>query len=135
MSWTNATPSGRPYGGQTSKGSAFVALPMTLESGEELWWRGYPTPAAIERTKRQLAALGWAGEKVEDWQPLEKAFRVVVEEDEWEGQTRRKIAMIADSKPKTPRANDAVNALLGASAAPAKPQPTAAPVDTDDIPF
>ena len=131
--WTNATPSGRPYGGQTSKGSAFVALPMTLESGEELWWRGYLTPAAIERTKRQLTTLGWSGEKVEEWQPLEKSFRVVIEEDEWQGETRRKIAMIADNKPKTPRANDAVNALLGAGNTPAKPKP--APVDTDDIPF
>ena len=132
--WTNATPSGRPYGGQTSKGSTFVALPMTLESGEELWWRGYLTPAAIERTKRQLAVLGWNGEKVEEWQPLEKSFRVVVEEDTWEGQTRRKIAMIADSKPKMPRANDAVNALLAAG--PSKPQPKANPQpEDDDIPF
>ena len=134
MTWTNATPSGRPYGGQTSKGSAFVALPMTLESGEELWWRGYLTPAAIERTKRQLAVLGWTGEKVEEWQPLEKSFRVVVEEDTWEGETRRKIAMIADNKPKTPRANDAVNALLGAG--PSKPEPKTQPQpEDDDIPF
>ena len=134
--WTSAQPSGKPYTGQTSRGSYFVSLPMTTEEGEELWWRGYLTPAAIERTKNQLATLGWQSEqRIEDWQPAEDSVRVLVEEEEWQDQKRRKIAIIANNKSKAKREDDMANALLSGSSLPATKTVDPPTASDDEIPF
>jgi len=131
MTWTTASPKNGSFrsDGETSKGTPFVSCIFVLDDGEELWWRGYLSEKAVDRTKKQLTKLGWQGEPMGEWQLSSDPCRVLIEEREWEGSTYRNISMIATNALGNGDASRA-NALLGVTA---QPDPTG--LGEDDIQF
>jgi len=129
--WTTATPKGDSFraDGETSKGTPFVSCIFVLEDGEELWWRGYLSLKAIDRTKKQLTKLGWQGEPMGEWRLSEDPCRVLIEEREFEGTTYKNVAMIATSSSGSGNTSKA-DQLLGVTR-----QPDPSGLGDDDIQF
>lgn len=133
--------------GKAGTGTEQVAILFDLENGERLTWYGFLSDKSIDRTLEALKACG-----VQDLETLaglgSQEVEVEVEDDEWDGKPRRRVAFVnalgsgaIRMKEKLPEgARKAFAAsmkgkwlAMGGGQKPPEPEPET--VSDDDIPF
>jgi hypothetical protein len=108
--------------------------------GERIVWNGWLTPAAMEFTVKALRTCGWKGDDIENIEALDSPVILVIEHEEYKGETRAKVKFINDPNyvglgkkmakdTATSIASRVKNHLAGVV------DPPAPPVGDDDIPF
>ncbi len=81
--------------GKSDQVSVRVQLLEGKDAGQVIVWRGFMSDKAIERTLEALENMGWDGES-DDSVKSGTTFVSVVQHEEYEGQTRARIAFIND---------------------------------------
>ena len=142
--------------GFAGTGTEQIAVRFLTTEGESITWYGYFTDKAAQYAIQALRACGWKGDDlfeltVED---LPDEVELVVQEDEYDGQTRMRVAFInalgSGSVALKERMDDAQRRKFAArmkglcmkvkpsaspSPAPTPAEPADAFGDDDDIPF
>jgi hypothetical protein len=92
-------------GEQGDKKTPFIAIEFENKEGDTMTWQGWLSEGAKERTIKTLISLGFMGKSVADLANPDKGISdlfgeigapvsVVVEEEEYEGKKRAKIAWV-----------------------------------------
>ena len=76
--------------GYTNSGNEMVAVYLQNDEGNGITWYGYFTDATWKRTLEALRLCGWQGDDVSDLSGIDgsREVEVVVEQEEWQGETR-----------------------------------------------
>lgn len=111
------------------------------EKGRRLSWWGNLSDAAFDRTKADLAKLGWKSETWNDVTGLITSVEIVVEEEEYNGKTQSRVRWINEIGGRRPAARPvpaavvaALDARLRGTVVAQLPTP-AGQLTTDEIPF
>jgi hypothetical protein len=92
-------------GEQGEKKTPFIAIEFENKDGDSMTWQGWLTEGSKERTVKTLLSIGFMGKSIADLSNPEKGISdlfgeigapisVVVEEEEYEGKKRAKIAWV-----------------------------------------
>ena len=87
------------YVDKAGTGTEYVAIKLRVTNGDEtdseITWFGYFTDKTIDRTIESLRILGWRGDDLSDLAGItENEVEIVVRNEEYEGQTRARVAFI-----------------------------------------
>lgn len=89
--------------GKTSKGNEQIGIQFqdTLDDQMNITWYGYFSDAAFDRTIKALRLLGWKGTDLFEFrnglpQGCDQEVDIVVDDEEYEGKTHRKVKWVND---------------------------------------
>ena len=124
--------------GTTPKGNEQLALTFNVEGhGKITAYLYWTKDSVIDRSFESLRYCGWTGDDLTklDLADLQKPVEIVVENEEWEGKTRTKVAWINDPNRAVAVANRMTEDALKKFAARMKSKVKPMPGKQDDIPF
>lgn len=89
-------------GESTNKGTPFVGVMFTLESGEQIAWQGWLTDGAMKSTMRAVRACGFVGDDLSDLSSIEGAqktvYLVVEHEEDDKGTLRPRVRWVNETE-------------------------------------
>jgi len=94
--------------GYTNNGTEQVAMLVDMiDTGSQMTWYGYFTEKTTDRTLESLMIAGWDGESLVAFEGLgTEEFVAVVEEDNYNGESRTRISWINRARSGGPKLNN-----------------------------